>query len=107
MARHSSKSKSKPKKLDPRRDWLIAQYPTFLIHQANKTANQFFPSLYEEYFAKWNPTPTEQQISQAGGNVEIATATVRQTEERVRDFEWRTMIAGELITLITYRRSTV
>jgi hypothetical protein len=70
-----------------RREWLLTKYPAFLEHQANKTANQFFPSLYEEYFAKWAPTPTGEDINEAEGDVAIATATVRQTEQNVRYFK--------------------
>ena len=76
-------------------------------HQANKTAGQFFPPLYEEYFSKWGPTPTKEQIDRVGGNLAIATATVRQIEENVRDFDLRRTISGELITMIINRRSTV
>ena len=57
MPRQPSNAHSIPKE-DPRREWLIAKYPSFLEHQANKTAGQFFPSLYEEFFSKWEPTPT-------------------------------------------------
>jgi len=77
------------------------------VHQANKTAGQFFPPLYEEYFSQWAPTPTTEQIDQADGNVAIATATVRQIEENVRDFDLTRAISGELITMIINRRSTV
>jgi len=78
-----------------------------LEHQANKTAGQFFPPLYEEYFSKWGPTPTKEQINQASGNVAVATATVRQIEENVRGFGSTKMINSELITRIIRRRSTV
>jgi len=83
------------------------RYPVFLEHQANKTAGQFFPPLYEEYFSKWGPTPTKEQIKQAGGDMAIATAAVRQIEENVRDFGSTKMISSKLITRITIRRSTV
>jgi len=58
-----------------------------LDHQANKTLGQFFPPLYEEYFSKWPPTPTKEEISEAAGVVAIAAATVRQVEEYVRGFD--------------------
>ena len=74
--------------MDPRREWLLSRYPIFLEHQANKTAGQFFPPLYEEYFSKWGPAPTEEQISEAGGDIAIATAVFRQKEETVRYFNF-------------------
>jgi len=38
----------------------------------------------------WPPIPTEDEISEAGGDVAIATATAREVEEYVRDFELTT-----------------
>ena len=57
-------------------------------HQASKTAGQFFPPLYEEYFSKWGPTPSKEEIDEAGGDVAIVTAAFRQREETVRDFDF-------------------
>jgi hypothetical protein len=67
--------------------WLVEKFPQFLDHQVNRTLGQFFPPLYEEYFSRWPPTPTEEDITEAGGNTAVATARARQTEEHVRDFE--------------------
>jgi len=75
--------------------WLTKKFPQFLEHQANKTGNQFFPSLYEEYFSKWPPTPTEAEVAEAGNSVAVATATARQTEELVRSFGSTTLISHQ------------
>jgi len=83
----------------PQRAWLKYKYPQFLDHQANKTISRFFPSLYEEYFSQWPPTPTEEEVSEAGGNIAVATAIVRQIEEHVRDFELTALIGGGLIVI--------
>lgn len=99
-------SKLKPKQPDPRREWVLTKYQAFLDHQANKTTSQFFPALYEEFFSKWKPIPTEDELRDAQDNVAIATAKARKTQEHVRDFELHNYI-GELITTITNRRSTV
>ena len=94
-------------KRDPEQlKWLAMKYLLFLDHQANKTTGQFFPPLYEEYFSMWPPTPTEENISEASGSVAVATATVRQKEEYVRDFELTKLIRDELIKIIN-RGSTV
>jgi len=76
--------------------WLIGKFPLFLHHQVNKTTSQFFPSLYEEYFEQWTPIPREEDISQAGGNVEVATAALRQYQENVRDFGLTALISSEV-----------
>jgi len=76
-----------PKRSAAQHEWLTKRFAQFLDHQVNKTTGQFFPSLYEEYFAKWPPTPTKEDITQANGDVEVAVAVVRQAEERVRDLE--------------------
>ena len=66
--------------------WLVKKYnSSFKLHHANKTLGQFFPPLYEEYFAVWPPTPTTQGMD-AVGNPAIATTMVRKTEEIVSDF---------------------
>jgi len=83
-------SKRNPKQ----NEWLTKKFAQFLDHQANKTTSQFFPSLYEEYFAKWPPAPTKEAITEASGNVDVATATVRQTEEYVRDLELSMLISS-------------
>jgi hypothetical protein len=69
--------------------WLTEKFPQFLQHQANKTGGQFFPSLYEEYFAQWPPTPTEEDLSKAKGNIAVATAAIQQLEEKVRNSQLR------------------
>lgn len=59
---------------------------SFKTHHIDKTLGRFFPTLYEEYFGKWPPTPTTQGMD-AVGNPAIATAMVRKTEENVSDFK--------------------
>lgn len=93
-------SKRSPAQLE----WLTAKYPLFLDHQVNKTGNQFFPSLYEEYFLAWPPTPTEEEISKAKNDIAVATAAARQNEETVRDFKLTTL---SVLIMIINRRSTV
>jgi hypothetical protein len=78
------------KRNDAQKKWLTPKFLLFLDHQLNRTTGQFFPPLYEEYFSMWPPTPTEEDITKAGGNVAAATARVRQTEEHVRGFELTT-----------------
>ena len=75
-----------------RNKWLVENYPQFLDHQAKKTTSQFFPSLYEEYFSKWPPAPTEEEVNEANGKVDVAVAKVRKFEERVRGFELKPLI---------------
>jgi len=67
-------------------EWLTQRFSQFLDHQAHKTLGKFFPRVYEDYLEKWPPTPTEEDISEAKGNIAVATASTRQTEETVRDF---------------------
>jgi len=76
---------SHSKRSSAQQEWLTVKFAQFLDHQANKTAGQFFPALYEEYFSAWPPAPTEEQIADAGGNTAVATAKARQDEEHVRD----------------------
>lgn len=78
---HSKRNSSQKK-------WLTEKFALFLDHQAKKSTGQFFPSLYEEFFAKWPPTPTEEEKAKADGKLTVATARARQAEETVRDFEF-------------------
>ena len=72
--------------------WLVEKYESsFKAHHIKRTLGQFFPSLYEEYFASWPPTPATQGMD-AAGNPAVATAKARKTEENVSDF-W---LAGDL-----------
>jgi hypothetical protein len=64
-----------------------------LNHQAKKTTSQFFPALYEEYFAKWPPTPSKKDIADGKGVIKVAIAAVRALEEYVRDFGLTTLIS--------------
>ena len=63
--------------------WLVEKFKLYKEHHAKKTLGQFFPPLYEEYFASWPPIPTAEGIEAAGGNKATATAKVRTTEEHV------------------------
>ena len=56
--------------------WLKAKYELYKDHHANKTLPWFFPSLYEEYFTVWPPTPTMQDVEATGGDTAVATAGV-------------------------------
>jgi hypothetical protein len=71
-------------------EWLTKKFSQFLGHQANKTTSQFFPALYEEYFVEWMPTPTEEEITEADGDVAVVTANLRRIEENIHDFELTT-----------------
>ena len=73
------------KRSKEQKKWLEEKFVLFLDHQARKTAGQFFPALYEEYFAKWPLTPTENEVNEAHGNIAVAIAAVRKEEEYVRD----------------------
>jgi len=55
---------------------------------------RFFPTLYEDYLKEWPPTPTEQDVTKAGGNVAVATATVQKDEETVRDSKLTALTNG-------------
>jgi len=55
------------------------------------TLTLFFHPLYEEYFALWPPTPTEEDIETAKGKTEIAVAKVRKDEQKVSNFDLRTI----------------
>ena len=63
--------------------WLVDKFPLFLNHQAKKTLGQFFSPLYEEYFAKWPPVPTEMDIAEQRGDIAAALAKVREAEQDV------------------------
>lgn len=85
--------------------FLAEKYSQFLDHQANKTANIFFPPLYEEYFKQWPPMPTDEDIADADGDVAVAGANVRQEEESVRDFKLLMLGLDQGLMMIN-RRST-
>ena len=69
------------------RRWLAEKFKLYQVHHDSKTLKQFFPSLYEEYFAVWPPTPTAEDISAVKGNLARAVAQVQSVEEHVRTFE--------------------
>ena len=71
----------------PQKRWLVERYPLFLDHQAKKATGKFFPRLYEDYFAEWPPTATEEEVASADGNADVAVARARKKNERVRDFK--------------------
>lgn len=64
----------------------MEKFELYKEHHDKKTLGQFFPPLYEEYFSRWPPTPTEEQSEAAGGKPAIAIAAARTAEEHVRDF---------------------
>lgn len=67
----------------------MGKFKVFKEHHDRKTLTQFFPTLYEEYFAIWPPTPTEEDVETVRGVMEVAVATTRTKEERVSDFHLR------------------
>lgn len=69
------------------RHWLTAKYAFFKEHQNRKTLNQFFPALYEEYFALWPLIATPEGLEAAQGDVAVAVANVQKVEQTVRDFK--------------------
>jgi len=81
-------SKFQPSTRTPEQlSWLKKKFEFYKAHHAAKTLTRFYPSLYEEYFGKWPPTPTAKDIQAAGGKNAVAIASIRKVEERVRDFE--------------------
>lgn len=62
----------------------------------------FFPSLYEDYFAKWPLIATTEDVEDAGGNSAVALAKVQKVEETVSD--WIYLMISILIA--TIRKST-
>ena len=66
------------------RKWLVEKFPLYQRHHDSKTLKQFFPALYEEYFALWPPTPTTEAIAAVDGDIAAATAGVYKTEANVR-----------------------
>lgn len=56
----------------------------FKDHHDRKTLTQFFPPLYEEYFALWPPVPTAEFVQGEGKNMENAVVVIRKEEEQVR-----------------------
>ena len=47
---------------------------------------QLFPSLYTEYFTRWPPIPTKEEIAVACNDVAVATAKVRGVEQNVSTY---------------------
>ena len=66
----------------------MEKFKIFKEHHDRKTANTFFPRLYEEYFGLWLPTPTVAEVEGAEGDSAVALAKVRKAMENVRDFEF-------------------
>ena len=75
---------ARPKRDALQKKWLVDKFPMFLNHQAKKTLVQFFPPLYEEYFAKWPPVPKEEDIAEHDGDIGVASAKFWEIEEDVR-----------------------
>jgi hypothetical protein len=67
----------------------VEKFELYKEHHDKKTLGQFFPPLYEEYFARWPLVVPAEEIEAAGGNTAIAMSKVRTVEERVRD-SWLT-----------------
>jgi len=66
--------------------WLVEKFEAYKKHHAAKALTQFFPSLYEDYFSLWPPTPTEEDLEAAKGNAAVALVKVQEAEQTVRDF---------------------
>lgn len=62
----------------------MKKYELFKEHRDKKALPLFFPSLYEEYFALWPPTPDTTQ--DAAVDTATAVAKIRGAEELVRGF---------------------
>ncbi|KAF9785373.1 hypothetical protein BJ322DRAFT_1020909 [Thelephora terrestris] len=69
------------------KEWLVEKFELYKEHHDKKTLGQFFPPLYEEYFARWPPTPTDEELEAAGGKTATAVAGVRTLEEH-RVYRW-------------------
>jgi hypothetical protein len=76
VSTHSSEQKA----------WLVEKFALFIEHHDRKSLGVFFPPLGEEFFAKWPPAPTPEEIDAAGGKIDNAVATFRKAEEHVRGF---------------------
>ena len=70
------------------RKWLTGKFELYKEHHNTKTLSTFFPALYKEYLGLWPPAPVAKDIEAAGGNLDVAIAGVRKTEETVRGFEF-------------------
>ena len=64
----------------------MKMFESFKEHHDKKTLGQFFPPLYEEYFSKWLPMPTAEEVEAAGGKTAVAVTGVRTVEEHVCGF---------------------
>lgn len=67
------------------RKWLLGKFDLYKEHHSKKTLKTFFPSIYEEYFTLWPPTPTAEAIEAANGDETVASVQVRKDEQIVRD----------------------
>lgn len=79
------------------------KFKLYKQHQSSKTLGQFYPPLYEEYFAKWPPIATMQDVEDAKGNYTTAIARVRGNEEHVRDLELFNQLIFILIMVMHQR----
>jgi hypothetical protein len=61
------------------------KFELYRKHHAAKTLSQFWPSLYEEYFSEWLPTPTAQDIEAVAGNAAVAITGIQKIEQIVSD----------------------
>lgn len=76
-----------PSKRPPdQKKWLTEMFPSYARHRANGTLKQFFAPFYADFFSRWPPTPTEEDIRAADGNIAAANAKFKQVEQHVRDF---------------------
>ena len=66
----------------------MEKFELYKEHHEAKTLTVFFPSLYEEYFGHWPPTPTAEEIEAENGNVAVATVAAQKAEEVVSGFEF-------------------
>jgi len=80
--------------------WLCQKFEIFKEHQSKKTLTQFFPALYEEYFALWPPVPTPEDLEAVKGDEACAITKVREYEQEVRYFEF-TEVIFVLIKMVT------
>jgi hypothetical protein len=63
--------------------WLAEKYALYRRHSDKGSLDQFFPSLYTEYFLLWPPIPTAEDLAAAEGDIAVATSKAQGLEQIV------------------------
>ena len=64
--------------------WLSALLPQFCTAQQDKTTQNFYPTVYKEWFAKFpSRVPTEEELQDAKGNAQVAAALINKADREV------------------------